>query len=476
MKTSSISSKYKKVLFLVDHKHRDLPSLALIGYYLHQMKYEVKYVALWQEDDLIESFDPGYIIIPKPIYDIRRLIRLKVSNRYIIIINPEGALCGDFKMNLQLNPDLFLFWNEHEYQKYKNLSSKNGKMLCKVVGSPRIDFFHKRFVQLYPSREDLLKKYNLSPNKKTITFATSCVPAQFRTDQIKQMASFLKQRTENYGNYEDTIINSRVINELTEKMISDLVNRFPQINIIVKPHPNENIFYWENLLNSLPSRNTALFLGESINNLLQVSDLHVSHHGCSTTFESLLSGILSVEIHTDESKNIVHNIRRLELPNYIVKTIQELTNIVEKYLINGEADIKNIKTNSILSTYTADNFYKFDGLRCEAHANEISNFIKNTYNRNAHYGNFLLHYPKFIPHFLNDRLRHLKNKILSAKKYKWSFGSKDSNSNGIKIDSRGRYDIRIKPGDEEYWFNKFGQLRLSTSYLKNKNRTYVHNA
>jgi hypothetical protein len=42
-----------RILFLVDHKHRDLPGLSLIGYFLKQMEYQVKYVSLWQVSALI---------------------------------------------------------------------------------------------------------------------------------------------------------------------------------------------------------------------------------------------------------------------------------------------------------------------------------------------------------------------------------------------------------------------------------------
>ena len=36
----------KIILFLVDHKHRDLPSLSLIGFFLQNKGYDVKYIAL----------------------------------------------------------------------------------------------------------------------------------------------------------------------------------------------------------------------------------------------------------------------------------------------------------------------------------------------------------------------------------------------------------------------------------------------
>ena len=54
-----------RLLFLVDHKHRDLPSMALIGYFLRQLGYLVKFSALWAEEDIIRKFNPHYILMNK---------------------------------------------------------------------------------------------------------------------------------------------------------------------------------------------------------------------------------------------------------------------------------------------------------------------------------------------------------------------------------------------------------------------------
>ena len=57
-----------RVLFLVDHKHRDLPSLALIAYHLEKFGIVSKFTALWQDQAMIKDFDPGFLVLPKPTY------------------------------------------------------------------------------------------------------------------------------------------------------------------------------------------------------------------------------------------------------------------------------------------------------------------------------------------------------------------------------------------------------------------------
>ena len=54
-----------KILFYVDHKYRDLPALAKIGYYLKNKNYKVYYSALWNWQ---ASYDKDIIILPKPIF------------------------------------------------------------------------------------------------------------------------------------------------------------------------------------------------------------------------------------------------------------------------------------------------------------------------------------------------------------------------------------------------------------------------
>ena len=51
----------KRVLFIVDHKHRDLAASALIGFYLKKDGYEVAYCAPWHEDKIVKEFSPNTV-------------------------------------------------------------------------------------------------------------------------------------------------------------------------------------------------------------------------------------------------------------------------------------------------------------------------------------------------------------------------------------------------------------------------------
>jgi len=84
-----------KVLFLVDHKHRDLPSLSLIGYHLQARGFTPGFVGVGDEFAMVETFDPGFVVLPKPVYDYERLIRWKRDGRRLIVCtssNQSGPL------------------------------------------------------------------------------------------------------------------------------------------------------------------------------------------------------------------------------------------------------------------------------------------------------------------------------------------------------------------------------------------------
>jgi len=232
----------KRILFLVDHKHRDLPSLSLIGYFLRQIGYEVKYVALWQENSIIRSFNPHYLILPKPIYELRRLIKYKLEDRKLIIIDTEGnPQDRKFKMNIEVPPDLYFFWNRIMLERHTPSLSKKGTIL-KLLGCPRLDFFHQKYAKLYPFRESLLKKYGLSRDNKTITIATSTQDSHFSDERLKNMAKRRKRILLETADYQNIVSNMRILRDVTEKMILFIILKYPNFNIVVKPHPNEKCY------------------------------------------------------------------------------------------------------------------------------------------------------------------------------------------------------------------------------------------
>ena len=232
----------RRILFLVDHKHRDLPSLSLIGYLLQKKGYDVKYKAIWLENEIINKFNPGYIVLPKPVYAIDRLIKFKIDGRKTIVINTEGNP-QDIKlaMKIPIPPDLFFFWNQTQLELDKKILNES-KIELVLAGCPRMDFLMgELYESIFPSKHELLKKYNLSDKNKTITIATSCQDAHFDEKLIQQKEKIRKKKFREAADYRDIVNNMRNLRDKTGEIIKGIVENFPDMNIILKPHPNKNI-------------------------------------------------------------------------------------------------------------------------------------------------------------------------------------------------------------------------------------------
>jgi surface carbohydrate biosynthesis protein len=465
MRKKAESIRQPRILFLVDHKHRDLLGLSLVGYFLKQMGHQVKYVALWQEGELIESFDPNYIVLPKPIYECNRLIRFKLAGRKIVVINTEGnPQDKKFKMNIEVPPDLYFFWNKSQVELYRSSLVNEGTIL-NIAGCPRMDFYHKRVGNLFPSREVLLERYGLFPDNKTITIATSTQDADFDDEYVEKKADYRNSILSETADYRDIVKNMRKSRLFLTEMIQHIADVYSNVNIVVKPHPNENITYWRNLVDSFSGAGVNIYLciGEPINHLLKVSDLHIALNVCTTTFESLLGGIPVVEIHTDISENLYEE-EHLFLAPYTAKTIQEIDEAIQKELFGNESRLDDQEQIMKLNKYIEKYFFKVDGSRCYEHAKEMDVYIKRTVNDPPvsmlrYFGSHKNQMVPFVTNELRKPLGKLKRVARSIGRAVYPAGDNKAiaTQDDSEIDSLGRYDNRIKPGDEEYWFNKFEQ-------------------
>ena len=81
----------KRILFLVDHKHRDLPSLSLIGYLLKEKGHSVEFSTLGDEEKKWETYIPHLVVANKQIGDNTRLQLCKAHGIKRAVINTEGA-------------------------------------------------------------------------------------------------------------------------------------------------------------------------------------------------------------------------------------------------------------------------------------------------------------------------------------------------------------------------------------------------
>ena len=180
-----------------------------------------------------------------------------------------------------------------------------------------------------------------------------------------------------------------------------------------------------------------------------------------------------MEIHTDQSMKLFKT-DRLQLPTYAVKTVEELAHVIEQEFYRSDKGKKrNGQRREKLQSYTQKYFYKFDGLRCYEHAREIANFIEDTCRETQDYGEFFVKHPKLLLSYAISQIRrplsHAKRFLKSVFWGSATWKADESNEiiNHPDIGTSGKYDNCIKPGDEEYWFEKFEKAGFRVEDFEN---------
>lgn len=451
--TEQIRSNKKRLLFIIDHKHRDLPGNALIGHYLEEMGYETVFIALTKEDPVVETFDPHVIILPKPVYPLNKLLRWKFSGRKIFVVDTEGnPQDKEYRMKIYYPVDIYYFWNQGIKDRYNNSSTLRETEKV-VLGCPRMDFLHPSFLKLLPSRKEMLDDLGLT-DRKTITIATSIQDAHFSEKEIEQQNKTRSKVLDQTADYLTIIENLKKLKVFSEEIVREISKKYPQYNLVIKPHPNENILSWKELVESLDNKNVKLCTGRTINEFLQISDVHVANNVCTTIFEALVRGIPAIETRTDLT-SVLYADDHLKVTPYQVYNWQETSAILETLLEDKDHEQKQ-NSFEYLPQYIDQYFYKVDGKRCLEYARSIHEHIKNIPDKLHRFGFwdktiFCLKHPRLTLKYYETKLRL----ILRPLKYGFAKAKQMQKQQSGKIDHRGRFDNRISPGDAQEWIEKY---------------------
>ena len=302
-----------------------------------------------------------------------RLIKWKSEGRKVIIIDTEGNHQDkSIKMSIPVAPDLYCFWNNEMLSEYRSELEQRGSKVV-TLGFLRGDLLTKRFLEVFPSKQNLLQKYGLDPNLKTITIATSTQDSHFSDERIKNKTRKRKKSYPVSASYSDIITNMKTLRKKTEDLIKTINSYSPNINIAIKPHPNETVVYWHKFISENCKSNTALVVGEPINHLFKISDLHIAQNVCTTTTESLISGIPTAEIHTAESEKL-YGKEHLYLMDYIIQNKNDIKKVIDIEIF--QKNVNSHKNNTALKKYVEKFFFSTDGYRCSEYAKYLRSYMK----------------------------------------------------------------------------------------------------
>jgi surface carbohydrate biosynthesis protein len=456
------------ILFLVDHKHRDLQSLCLIGFFLKKKNWNIFYLPLDATDDQIEKINPNIITLPKPSYDLLRVFKWRNKNIKIIIIETEGNPQDlKYKARILIPIDFYFFWNRSVRDRYKNLL-KARNIQNSILGFYRSDFLHESLSNLYESKKKILHSIGLNNENKTITIATSSQDSHFSEIRKQQKKKKRNRSLSETARYEDIVKNMIMLRDLTTNFVKEFAKTYPDINIVIKPHPHENVIFWDEFILKLSCSNVKLFVGKTINELLIISNFHISYNVCTTTSEAAVSGLPTMEINSSLSEYI-YDYEHLSLPKYRANNIRDMTNFIIKELSSNFDNSIHYNYIKKVNKYIQKYFYNFDGKRCEAYANKINEYWNKVLEKKIATSRLPFYIKimskiyliiKYLKSFLFSKKIEQINKLINEVNQPSEQNIRKFKKIGYKIIDYeyGLFDNRIKSGDEEYWLKKYDKL------------------
>lgn len=445
----------KKVLIITDQKWRDLAGYVYLKFLLERKGNIKVRLCRLGEDRFWVLHDKPDLIIHNHLYEDRKVkfaYWLKKQNIGIIILPTENMplrpgvedlFAGKFT---DLTPvDFYLSWNEQVAHRIIELGKLPPEKV-KIIGVPRFDFYYPPLTRLFAHKETIQKKYGLAINKNApvVLYATNFTIASFNDNKsflYKDWNTLKLNRIEGYKpeQIKDRIRLDTISRDLTIQSVKQLLQEFPDVQIIYKPHPSENHAFYTNVIKELkrqfPQR-FAFVVQEYIWDLLNVSDV-ILQRTCTTAIEAWMLGKPTIELHLhpDEfyfSEEHAHG-------SDIAYNYDDLKQYINYYAHGGKI------ANSIVlyrNVFLKKLCYKTDGRRTIEVAEIITQFLnvheKARYSFSLH--DFISLYPK---EYGKQLYRYIRNFI--RKRF-------------IGTDKLGRIDKQFMKKDVKFWEERISSV------------------
>lgn len=198
--------------------------------------------------------------------------------------------------------DKVFAWGDHDANCLKKVFSKYQDRIVST-GSPRVDFWRTDFDNYFDGKTTIEKPYILVASN----FGSPIDENTFwdRIARLRKAGYFERDPDLEKHLYENTAYQFRLLHRFVE-MIRNLSESFPDVKILVRPHPVESTDAWMKLIGEYP--NVFVKREGTISDWIRNS-LVLIHNGCTSALEAAVSGIPRIAY-----RPIPHEIER-EIPN-----------------------------------------------------------------------------------------------------------------------------------------------------------------
>lgn len=408
-------SKKKWINIRIETKVREFQSKTLIAYHLIEEGYGIVFKS---------NLEGGVQRLPKGIYFLNSIYSDTYSaikeivdyGNKVFVLDEEGLVIRNEEEYLKrIDYDSFQIVSKflcYGKEQYETLKKKFPTHIDKleITGNPRINLLNREFDEL-ESESTLRIKEKYGPfilivsNFGTVNLYGSDVT---REDRYKiKYEAFIKMKLvtndsekkdfdKRFNHYEN------IFQEFL-KLTGEIGQKYPHLNIIVRPHPSEDQKLWKEL--ACKYNNVNVIYEGNLTEWIKASNL-VIQNGCTSAIESLLLNktCISYRPYVDEEYDQY-------LPSKLsvnTQSMEEVFNIVDNAIISEENIFINDykKFINLLVEYISN--YKND-----ESINAIVNLIENEKIKKDYFNSLVYNLKIMIPKILFAHIKH-KAKLYGA--------------------------------------------------------------
>lgn len=226
----------------------------------------------------------------------KMLSKLKKNGHAVTVQDEESGLLDEtydtfarlrFSEETIKAVDKVLAWGNYDLRSLKQFyESQSDKIV--VTGSPRVDFWRKDFADYY-SDHTVSKDLEGKPYVMVVSnFSGPLNSNRFWNvmARLGEAGYFEREEGREKREYLNAAYQTRLIGEFVF-MVRGLKKRFPDHNILVRPHPVESIEGWEKLIGNVP----GVFVKRegTISPWIRHAKA-IIHNGCTSAMEAAISG------------------------------------------------------------------------------------------------------------------------------------------------------------------------------------------
>ena len=245
---------------------------------------------------------------PDKVGDKYHQYRIAKKNHYSVVhIDEEGGIYraghGLWRtiLNSRLDPnmldedDWLVTWGDFQYQHYQSMLTGSSSVPMSALGYPKFDFYKHHIKELIKRKQGSQVKKPYILINTHYTLANNCLGLD---DTFSPRMDYGPSDEKKLSLIHDMQKESKSLLRVVE-LAHVLSAEFPDIDIVIRPHPSETNRFYEAATKSL--RNVEVIYEKSVGECL-VDALMLIHEKCTTSIEAFFLGVPVIQFNENPNK------------------------------------------------------------------------------------------------------------------------------------------------------------------------------